>query len=124
MLLTRPWRWLVALLVATVFMGVAVQVAEALGASQFFGLPQAVRLALFAGLIWVQCAFLIPSYEEWDRGDPLPPLPDSVKPLTTGTRTARGDTSLSRWQGSNARQESGWNGEMSGSHAGRGAGQR
>lgn len=85
-LLTRPWRWLVAVLIATVLLGVVFQVGSMLGAPKYFGLPPIGRLALFALLVWVQSAFLIPSYEEMDRGEPLPPLPESVRRMAIDER--------------------------------------
>jgi hypothetical protein len=71
----RPWRWLMALVVATVLIGLLNQAGLALGTSEYFGIGTAGRLIIFAGGTVLLSAFVIPSHEKMDRGDPLPPLP-------------------------------------------------
>ena len=88
LLLTRPWRWVVAIVVATLLLGIVFQAGRALGAPQFLGLPTVARVALFLGLTSLLSAFAIPSYEKMDRGAPLPPLPTGYRTPTRAQRPA------------------------------------
>jgi len=71
----RPWRWLVALVVAVIVLGVLNQAVVALGQAEFLGLGTVPRLVVFLALAAV-IDRLVPTQEEMDRGrEPLPPLP-------------------------------------------------
>jgi hypothetical protein len=79
-MLQRPWRWLIALVVAAIVIGLLNQAGMALGASEYLGIGTPGRLAIYAGAVVALCAFVLPSQEKLDRGDPLPPLPDINQP--------------------------------------------
>lgn len=74
-MLRRPWRWLIALVIAAVLMGLLNEASIALGAGKFFGLSTPFRIVMYGVFVGLLCLFVLPSQEKLERGDPLPPLP-------------------------------------------------
>jgi hypothetical protein len=81
----RPWRWLIAAISAGVVLALANQVVLALGETEFLGLALSLRLVIFGALTGLLSAFVIPSAEAMDRGNPLPPLPRTYSNQNPGT---------------------------------------
>jgi hypothetical protein len=75
----RPWRWLIAALVAVIIIGVVNSIVLALDGPEYLGLGAPGRAAVFLVMATGLSVFVLPSQAKLDSGkEPLPPLPDSI----------------------------------------------